>query len=689
MVENSLSRETSPYLLQHARNPVDWHPWGDGALARARREDKPIFLSVGYSSCHWCHVMAHESFEDDGIAGIMNEHFVNIKVDREERPDIDDIYQKACQMATGQGGWPLSAFLTPDQKPFYVGTYFPVLDSHGRPGFGSILRQMAQAWAERPGDVRGAADRFAENLRGAGAPEAPSEIGWALLDEAAVNLLQVGDATNGGFGTAPKFPNAANVSFLFRYARRSGIARAREFALKTLDRMARGGIFDQIGGGFHRYSTDARWLVPHFEKMLYDNALIPVNYAEAYQVTGDPRYLETMRKTLDFVLREMTSAEGGFFSAQDADSEGAEGRFYVWSKAEVTEVLGGGPEADAFCTYYNVTDGGNWEGSNILCNSVDAAAVSFQCGLDEQAVRRILRDGARKLLARRDGRARPGTDDKILTSWNALMVTALAKGYRVTDDARYLEAAERCVSFIEGNMVTRAGGGGAGDGRRIGLLRTHRGGESRIDGYLEDYACYASALLDVFEINPDARYLDRAAQLADRLLESFWDPEAGGFFMTADGHEPLIVRPMGRHDLSLPSGNSVAAHLLLRLYLMTGKGGYLSACETMLGAAGRAAAENPFGFGHLLNAIYLYLQKPAEITILDAGGGAASEVAKLYIPESILVSVRDAGQLEPLKSTAFFAGKEFDGGRMRAFVCRDFACSLPLGSVAEIKASLG
>ncbi|MEK6864891.1 MAG: thioredoxin domain-containing protein, partial [Thermoproteota archaeon] len=335
MKENSLINETSPYLLQHAHNPVYWYAWNDESLKKAKDENKPIFLSVGYSACHWCHVMAHESFENEDAAEFMNEHFVNIKVDREERPDIDDIYQKVCQIATGQGGWPLSIFLTPDQKPFYVGTYFPVLDSYGRPGFGSITRQLAQAWKEKPKDIEKSADNFLGALQKAETIKVPSKLERGILDEAAMNLFQLGDSSYGGFGSAPKFPNAANVSFLFRYAKLTGLSKFNEFALKTLNKMAKGGIFDQIGGGFHRYSTDARWLVPHFEKMLYDNALIPVNYAEAYQITKDPFYLEILHKTLDYVLREMTSNNGGFFSAYDADSEGVEGKFYVWKKSEI------------------------------------------------------------------------------------------------------------------------------------------------------------------------------------------------------------------------------------------------------------------------------------------------------------------------------------------------------------------
>lgn len=676
MAPNSLADETSPYLLQHADNPVMWHAWDDAALKKAKDQNKPIFLSVGYSSCHWCHVMAHESFENQDVADIMNEHFINIKVDREERPDIDDIYQKSCQMATGQGGWPLSVFLTPDQRPFYVGTYFPVLDSYGRPGFGSILRQMAQAWKEKPEDVKKSAQDFAGNLASAQKPGVSCIPDMSILNEAAMNLLPLGDITNGGFGGAPKFPNAANISFLFRYARISGITKFEEFALKTLNKMARGGIFDQIGGGFHRYSTDAKWLVPHFEKMLYDNALIPINYVEAYQITRDPLYLQTLQKTLDFVLREMTSPEGGFYCAQDADSQGVEGMFYVWTKNQIRQILG--DDADAFCLYYDVTDGGNWEGNTILCNNIDISAVAFKTGMDEKNLRLLLERSAAKLLDARDGRIRPGLDDKILTSWSSLMITAFAKGYRVTDDRRYLDAAKKCLSFIGAHMSCKDG-----------LLRVYKDGKSKINGYLEDYAYYANALLDVFEITPEVSYLDDSVRIADCMLEHFWDEKDGSFFMTDDRYQDLIMRPKSSHDLSLPSGNSVAAHLLLRLYHMTGDGRYLQTCEKIMASQGQTAAENPFGFGYLLNVIHLYLQKPIEITVMDTDGKTTSDIALRYIPESILVSVPDAALLGPLDSVVFFKGKKFDKSRTVSFVCKNFSCSRPLHTIQEIESHLG
>ena len=675
MKENSLINETSPYLLQHAHNPVYWYAWNDESLKKAKDENKPIFLSVGYSACHWCHVMAHESFENEDVAEFMNEHFVNIKVDREERPDIDDIYQKVCQIATGQGGWPLSIFLTPDQKPFYVGTYFPVLDSYGRPGFGSITRQLAQAWKEKPKDIEKSADNFLGALQKAETIKVPSKLERGILDEAAMNLFQLGDSSYGGFGSAPKFPNAANVSFLFRYAKLTGLSKFNEFALKTLNKMAKGGIFDQIGGGFHRYSTDARWLVPHFEKMLYDNALIPVNYAEAYQITKDPFYLEILHKTLDYVLREMTSNNGGFFSAYDADSEGVEGKFYVWKKSEIKEILG--DDADLFCLYYDVTDGGNWEGNSILCNNINVSAVAFHFGKSEDKIREILTICSEKLLNVRSKRVAPGLDDKILTSWNSLMITAFAKGYRVTGETKYLDAAKKCISFIEATLLH--------DDK---LLRTYKNNIAKIDGYLEDYSYFANALLDVFEIEPESKHLDLALKLGHYLVDHFWDSESSSFFMTSDNHEKLIIRPKSNYDLSLPSGNSVSCFVMIRLFHLTREEKFLKIATQIMESQAQIAAENPFGFGYLLNAIYAYLQKPTEITIINSEN---SEICKFlfskFLPESILVTINNKTQLDNLAKFPFFTGKIFSD-KTDVFVCRDFTCSLPLNSIAEIDSHL-
>ncbi|MBT8243519.1 MAG: thioredoxin domain-containing protein [Nitrosopumilus sp.] len=675
MVENNLIHESSPYLLQHANNPVNWYAWNDESLKKAKDENKPIFLSIGYSSCHWCHVMAHESFENDEVAKFMNENFINIKVDREERPDIDDIYQKVCQIATGQGGWPLSIFLTPDQKPFYAGTYFPVLDSYGRPGFGSICRQLSQAWKEKPKDIESSAERFLGALNKAEAIQIPSKLERVILDEAAMNLFQLGDATYGGFGSAPKFPNAANVSFLFRYAKLSGLSKFTDFALKTLRKMANGGIFDQIGGGFSRYSTDAKWLVPHFEKMLYDNALIPVNYAEAYQITKDPFYLEVMEKTLDFVLREMTSSENGFYSAYDADSEGVEGKYYVWKKSEIKEILGS--DAELFCLYYDVTDGGNWEGNNILCNNLNISTVAFNFGISESEVKKIINSCSEKLLKVRSSRIAPGLDDKILVSWNSLMITAFAKGYRVTGDIRYLNAAKDCISFIEKNLIV--------DEK---LLRTYKNGVAKIDGYLEDYSYFVNALLDVFEIEPDEKYLKLSLKFGHHLVNHFWDSENNSFFMTSDDHEKLIIRPKSNYDLSLPSGNSVSAFVMLRLYHLSQEQIFLDIATKIMESQAQMAAENPFGFGHLLNTITMYIQKPTEITLINTENSEICQSLLLdYLPNSFLITIQNVSQLDNLSKYPFFSGKSFED-KTCVFVCKDFACSLPLHTIEEIKSNL-
>jgi len=675
MVENHLSSETSPYLLQHKNNPVDWYGWNDEALKKAKDENKPIFLSIGYSACHWCHVMAHESFENNDVAEFMNENFVNIKVDREERPDIDDIYQKVCQIATGQGGWPLSIFLTPDQKPFYAGTYFPVLDSYGRPGFGSICRQLSQAWIEKPKDIEKSAEKFLLTLQKAEAITVPSKLERVLLDEAALNLFQLGDSTYGGFGSAPKFPNAANVSFLFNYAKLSGHSKFTEFGLKTLKKMAKGGIFDQIGGGFHRYSTDAKWLVPHFEKMLYDNALIPVNFAEAYQITNDPFYLEILQKTLDFVLRDMTSPEGGFYSAYDADSEGVEGKFYVWTKKEIKEILG--DDADIFCLFYDVTDGGNWEGNTILCNNLCLSNIAFNFGITEEKVREILKASSEKLLKVRSNRIPPGLDDKVLVSWNSLMITAFAKGYRVTNNTKYLDAAKNCISFIEKNLFS--------DGN---LLRTYKNGTAKIDGYLEDYSYFLNALLDVFEIEPDVKYIKLASKLGHHLVDHFWDSENNNFFVTSDNHEKLIIRPKSNYDLSLPSGNSVSAFVMLRLHHILHEKKFLDITTKILESQAQMAAENPFGFGYLLNTLAIYLEKPVEITIINQENSEICQsLISKYLPNSFRVTINDSTQLEKLSEYPFFAGKTFES-KTSVFVCKDFSCSLPLHTLEEIDSNL-
>ena len=676
MSENKLGNESSPYLLQHAQNPVHWYAWNEEALGRAKKENKPIFLSVGYSSCHWCHVMAHESFENEEIAKIMNDNFVNIKVDREERPDLDDIYQKVCQMSTGQGGWPLSVFLTPDQRPFYVGTYFPAIDSYGRPGFGSLCVQLAQSWKEKPKDVEKASDNFMQNLDKHQQFPTTSEIDKSILDEAAINLLQIADTTYGGFGQAPKFPNASNLSFMFRYSKLSGISRFQKFALLTLKKMAKGGIFDQIGGGFHRYSTDARWLVPHFEKILYDNALLPIVYSEAYQITKDPFFRSIVKKTLDYVIREMTSSDGVFFSAQDADTNGEEGQTFVWKKQEIEKILG--EDSEIFCIYYDVTDGGNFEGNTILANNINASSLAFKFEKSESEIQNIISKCSDKLLEVRDKREQPGKDDKIITSWNGLMISAFLSGYRVTDDSKYFDVAKKSIDFFESNFE-----------KNHILHRTFKNREPKLNGYLDDYAYMANASIDMFENTSDSRYLTFATNLANYLIAHFWDNSTNGFFFTSDNHEKLIMRPKNNYDLSMPSGNSVAAYMLLKLHHLTQNKQFLEITKKIIESQATPAAENPFAFGYLLNVLYLYHQNATEITIINhRNSQLISSLWKKFLPESIMVLVTNQSNLDLLSKYAFFAGKEFHNDKTNVFICKNFSCSLPLSDLSDIENNL-
>ena len=702
---NRLINESSPYLLQHAYNPVDWYAWGEEALQKARKEDKPIFVSIGYSACHWCHVMAHESFEDNEMAQLMNKNFINIKVDREERPDIDDIYQRVCQLAAGNGGWPLSVFLTPDQKPFYVGTYFPKESRYGMPGFGTILTQLSEAYTSKKHEIQKATAEFMHALSSSAqdirmpqvGQEGPLlESGRSILDEAAIGLLHMADTVYGGFGQAPKFPNVSNLIFLLRYYDISGINRFKDFVMLTADKMNHGGIHDQIGGGFARYSTDQRWLIPHFEKMLYDNALLTQLYSELYQISKNTVYLATAKKVLNYITREMTSPEGGFYSAQDADSDGEEGKFYTWSKAEIIRSLGNEERhADIFCEYYGVTEGGNFEGKNVLHVTRSTDEIARKYNKSQEEMEYILEQTSRRLFEIRERRDKPGRDDKILTSWNGLMISAFAKVYRITGDKSYLDHAINAIEFIESKIA-------AGDGR---LHRTFKDGIAKLNAYLDDYAFYINALLDVFEVNTDPRYLEKSIMYADHMIQHFWDGEQGNFFFTSDDHERLIVRTKAVYDLAIPSGNSMAASGLLRLYHMTQKGDYLLKAEQIMKTGLKAAAENPFGFGQLLNAIYLYIRKPIEITIIakDKKQQIDSErmsswLGKQFIPNSIVALVNDSSQLVELNKYPFFSGKKedaidkeknnVDNRNARgeyAFVCRNFSCSLPIYSLDQLQ----
>jgi uncharacterized protein len=691
---NRLAKETSPYLLQHAYNPVDWYPWGEDALKKAKSEDKPIFLSIGYSACHWCHVMAHESFEDNEVAKIMNENFINIKVDREERPDLDDIYQRACQLATGTGGWPLSVFLTSDQKPFYVGTYFPKDGSshYNMPGFRTILLQLAEAYKNKNDEIQAASTEFTDALSQTAKDlvvraeiTEKASLERSILDEAAVGLLQMGDMIYGGFGHAPKFPNPSNLMFLARYYDISGINRFRDFVIFTADRMAAGGIHDQLGGGFSRYATDQKWLIPHFEKMLYDNALLSQLYGEIYQITKAEAYRQITCKTLDYVIREMKHPDGGFYSAQDADSEGEEGKFYLWDKREIESIISDKTAADIFCEHYGVTQGGNFEGKNILNVRVPITSLAKKYEKTPEFMAQTVKDASTMLFAEREKRVKPGRDEKILTSWNGLMISAFAKGFAISGQAKYLQTAKKAVEFIENILASN-------DGR---LKRTFKDGQSKLNAYLEDYAFYTSGLLDLFAVNSKQEYLDKAIMYADFMLQHFWDEKEGNLFFTSDDHEQLISRTKNFYDLATPSGNSVAASNLLRLYHYSQNDSYLDRAVSIMKAGSRSAAENPFGFGQMLNSIYLYVKKPVEVTVIagdDDGTNSNSSdlVAWLnsqFIPNSINAIVHSS-EIATLQRYPAFKGREAQGGEETAYVCKNYTCSLPIKSIEELERQL-
>ena len=690
---NRLAKETSPYLLQHAYNPVEWYPWGEEALQKAKLEDRPIFLSIGYSACHWCHVMAHESFEDKEVAMIMNEKFINIKVDREERPDLDDIYQRACQLATGTGGWPLSVFLTPAQKPFYVGTYFPKDGSshYNMPGFRNILLQLADAYKNKKDEIQAASSEFTQSLSQTAMDLVvraeiieKTKLERSVLDEAAVGLLQMGDRIYGGFGHAPKFPNASNLMFLLRYYDISAINRFRDFVIFTADKMAEGGIHDHLGGGFARYATDQKWLVPHFEKMLYDNALLSQMYAELFQITKAEPYMHIIRKTLDYVIREMTHPDGGLYSAQDADSEGEEGKFYLWKKNEIESVIDDENVTNIFCEHYGVTQGGNFEGKNILNVRVQTITLAKKYNKTPEQIAQILRDASVKLFAAREERVKPGRDEKILTSWNGLMISGFARGYAVSGDTKYLQAAKNAVNFIENKLASN-------DGR---LKRTFKDGRSKLNAYLEDYAFYVGGLLNLFAANSKQEYLDKSIRYTDFMLQHFWDDKEGNLFFTSDDHEQLISRTKSFYDLAMPSGNSMAASNLLKLYHYTQNNSYLDRAVRIMKAGSQSAAENPFGFGQMLNSIYLYVKKPVEIAVFSSddnnntnNSSIVTWLNRQFLPGSMIAIVHPR-ELAKLQYYPFFKGREAEGGRETAFVCKDFTCSLPIRSIEELERQL-
>ncbi len=675
---NRLINETSPYLLQHAHNPVDWYPWGEEALAKAKQEDKPILLSIGYSACHWCHVMEHESFENPEIARLMNDNFVNIKVDREERPDLDSIYMAAVQAMTQRGGWPMTVFLTPDGAPFYCGTYFPPEDRMGMPGFPRVLIGVAKAYRERRDEVEQSGARLVEHLReSARATAAPEEaLDPALLHAAVQGLASQFDSVEGGFGGAPKFPQPMALEFLLQSYARNPDRNILRMVELTLTKMARGGMYDQLGGGFHRYSVDAHWLVPHFEKMLYDNAQLALAYTHAFQCTGKSFYRQVAEETLDYVLREMTSPEGGFYSTQDADSEGEEGKFFLWAPGEVEEVLG--PEdALPVMRYFDVTPSGNFEGKNILHVPRDPDVVADQLGLSVQDLEAVVARGRRQLLARREQRVRPGRDDKILTSWNGLMLRAFAEASAVLDRADYANAARRNAAFLLREL------------RRDGkLLRTHKDGQSKLNGYLEDYANLIDGLLALYQVTFELPWFKSAGELAETMLEQFWDPDERCFYDTGRDHEELINRPRDTFDNATPSGNSVAVGALLQLWLLTGERRYSDVAETVLRSMQRMAANYPLGFARLLWAYELYFGPAREIALvgpLDSPATASLRQAvwSRFLPNKVVAGC-GPDDAEAWAAVPLLAGRELVDGQAAAYVCRNFACEMPVTEPAKL-----
>jgi len=695
---NRLAHESSPYLLQHQNNPVDWFPWGDDAFTKAKIEQKPIFLSIGYSACHWCHVMEHESFENPAIAALMNANFVNIKVDREERPDLDAIYMQAVQLMTRRGGWPMSVFLTPDARPFYGGTYWPPIGRMGMPGFDQILNAVHDAWTNRREQALEQATELTGYLHAAAERETPiSELDLRVMYAAGAAHERNFDATHGGFGGAPKFPHSMDLRLLLRLQSRAPRPALLRMITLTLDKMAGGGMYDQLGGGFHRYSVDERWLVPHFEKMLYDNALLASAYIEAFQLTGDADYARVVRETCDYVLRELTDAAGGFRSTEDADSEGEEGKFYVWTHDELQAVLGV-DAARVFAAAYDVNARGNFEGHSILNRPRPWTTVAAELGISVADLEQQLAASREKLFAVREQRIRPGLDDKVLVSWNGLMIEALALAGAVLDEPRYTVAARKCAEFLWRELRDA-------NGR---LLHTWRGGKAKLAAYLDDYAALANGLVTLYEADGDSAQIQRAVELCERMLADFADPE-GGFFFTAAGHEQLIARHKDLQDNAVPSGNSLAACALVRLAKLTGRANFFDAAAATIRSAAGLLEQYPSAAAQMLLALDLQLGPTPELALIVAPGSedaaaaksvveshaAMRAVKKTWLPRRVLAIRASDAPLEPTDPLApLFAGKleqptsTGSADLPKLYICEGFACQAPVTGAAAIKESL-
>jgi uncharacterized protein len=676
---NRLIHEASPYLLQHAHNPVDWYPWGDEAFERARREDKPVLVSIGYAACHWCHVMERESFEDPDTAMLMNEHFVSIKVDREERPDVDAIYMDAVQAMTGHGGWPLTAFLTPEGKPFYAGTYYPSEDRNGLPSFRRILTAIAETWRERRDEVETQGQRLVDAISRPGLVRSSEPLGDDVLGDAFLALRRGFDARWGGFGGAPKFPQPMTLEFLLR-AHLHEQPEALDMLMTTLDRMAAGGVYDQVGGGFHRYAVDERWHVPHFEKMLYDNAQLLRVYTRAWQVTRRETYRRVALETAEYLLREMRQPEGGFSSSQDADSEGIEGAFFVWTYDDLAALVG-----PAVAAALGAIPGGNWEGdTNVLWRPHPLEAVAAEMDVDEERLRTDV-DGARRtLFDERERRARPATDDKVLAAWNGLAISGLAEAGRVFEVDAFVDAATDAAAFVLSALRDD-------DGR---LLRSWRAGRPGPRAFAVDHALLADGVLTLFETTFELRWFTAARELCDELVRSFLDAEGGGFFQTADDARSLVIRPKELFDNAVPSGNSAAADVLVRMARLTGAREYEDAAEGALALVRGAMAQAPTGFGLALCALDAYLSPSREIAIVgdpssdETRALARAVTVERFVPNHVL-AVAAPGDTQAAERIPLLSGRPQLDGSPTAYVCERFACNLPVTTPAELAAQLG
>ena len=683
---NHLISEKSPYLLQHAHNPVDWYPWGEEAFAKARKENKPIFLSIGYSTCHWCHVMERESFSDPEVARLLNKAFVCIKVDREERPDIDDVYMTVAQMMTGSGGWPLTIIMTPDKKPFFAGTYIPKHNRFGREGLMELIPKVEDVWKNRRADVLSSAEQITQALQKANHTVSGVELGPEILKTTYELLAKNYDAEHGGFGSAPKFPSPHNLLFLLRYWKRSGDPHALEMVETTLQKMRMGGVFDQIGFGFHRYSTDPEWLVPHFEKMLYDQAMLAMAYTEAYQATGKSVYRTTAEEIFTYVLRDMTSPEGAFYSAEDADSEGKEGKFYLWTDEEIKSVLGA-KDARLFNTVYNVSAEGNFSeittrqktGENILHLTKSLAENARELKMSEADLAKKLETWRQKLFDVREKRVHPFKDDKVLTDWNGLMIAALAKAARTFDEPKYALAAEKAVHFIQKELTN-------GDGS---LEHRFRGGQAGLNAHLDDYAFLSWGLIELYETTFKVDYLKRALALTGILKQHFWDNKQGGFYFTADNAEALLVRKKEIYDGAIPSGNSVEMWNLLRLSRMTGNTEFADLADRLTRPFAAAVKRYPAGYSMLM-AAYDFAEGPS-FEIVIVGQPDAADARKMltvlrreYIPNKVVLFRHAENKTVLEKISPFTAPMSAINNRATVYVCRNFRCELPTTEIPQM-----